>query len=370
MVEEGDCYTHPCHSDLAHRRNPDTAAMRHNYPLRVPHRLASGQYSLILADLYERMWSIAHDDPDTGDRIYRPRMAESLKWLVHELSGAPASKGGVSNANTTIRHRAERILVEEGWAEVYNDRGYRLLRNPWHGEFMWPTVEWVKEPVDLETGNRSGARIRMRHFLDCIHWHREAGSDRLLGQPPTLATDNQMSSLPACKSCVARAKALQHEDRGPRISSTTPIVTLDPDPPIETDRLALVALRREQQYLRKHLIGDHSEALCSICGRELPTRLLVAAHIVPRRMLSEPERLSFGSAAMLACKLGCDALFEDGFIAVDPGGRVIGHRHTSNSAVFATVSALEGRSSSAFSSLTAKRFEQHRSHHEQAGTAE
>ena len=33
-----------------------------------------------------------------------------------------------------------------------------------HSAYEFPTLEWVKEPVDVETGRPSGRTIRMRHL--------------------------------------------------------------------------------------------------------------------------------------------------------------------------------------------------------------
>jgi hypothetical protein len=44
-----------------------------------------------------------------------------------------------------------------------------------------------------------------------------------------------------------------------------------------------------------------------------PVDLLVAAHIKRRSLCSETERRDLHNVAMLACKFGCDALFEEGY---------------------------------------------------------
>ncbi len=48
----------------------------------------------------------------------------------------------------------------------------------------------------------------------------------------------------------------------------------------------------------------------------------MAAHIVPRSELDHAERSQFDSIAMVACLLGCDRLFELGYLSVDEGGVV------------------------------------------------
>lgn len=80
--------------------------------------------------------------------------------------------------------------------------------------------------------------------------------------------------------------------------------------------------RAEQALLRAMLFGG-IESTCDVCGRKLPTSLLVASHIKPRAKCSPRERLDIPAIAMRACLLGCDALYERGLVAVAPGGRIV-----------------------------------------------
>ena len=53
----------------------------------------------------------------------------------------------------------------------------------------------------------------------------------------------------------------------------------------------------------------------------LPAELLVAAHIKPRNLCTEIERLD-AHVATLMCVLGCDALFERGYLRVMDSGKL------------------------------------------------
>lgn len=117
--------------------------------------------------------------------------------------------------------------------------------------------------------------------------------------------------------------------------------------------------RREQSALRRHLLEDRSHAICALCGRELPAGLLVAAHIVPRSRLAEEERRELSRIAMLACVLGCDALFEHGYIAVDDSGLVHDLPDPGLPDVRAFTKRIAGHHCSAHTSATAGRFAEH-----------
>lgn len=85
------------------------------------------------------------------------------------------------------------------------------------------------------------------------------------------------------------------------------------------ERTAFQARRGEQAALKRRLLSGPVGA-CAMCGRLLPSVLLVAAHIKKRAACSDEEKRDLANIAMLACILGCDALYEYGFITVDPGG--------------------------------------------------
>ncbi|NHC12569.1 hypothetical protein [Motilibacter deserti] len=88
------------------------------------------------------------------------------------------------------------------------------------------------------------------------------------------------------------------------------------------DGLALALVRKEQKQFRRAILGRHASLACSLCHRELPISLLRLAHIKRRADSTTAERLD--SANMMpACTLGCDELFERGFVMVDETGRVV-----------------------------------------------
>jgi hypothetical protein len=104
-------------------------------------------------------------------------------------------------------------------------------------------------------------------------------------------------------------------------------------------------------------------------GQHPPTRLRAheptrdpGAHIKRRSLCTEDERRDFGNVAMLACKFGCDALFEDGYLAVHQDGTVLvatvadGLSHI----VVERLHALRGRVCGAFTVESAHYFGWHR----------
>lgn len=85
------------------------------------------------------------------------------------------------------------------------------------------------------------------------------------------------------------------------------------------DAPLLLKTRKEQSLLRTLLFESRISDLCAVCGRLFPVDLLVAAHIKRRADCSDIERRDI-NIVMRACKLGCDDLFERGYIYVDDSG--------------------------------------------------
>jgi hypothetical protein len=127
----------------------------------------------------------------------------------------------------------------------------------------------------------------------------------------------------------------------------------------ELDSAIMRSQRVEQRYLRQYLFGSHPLATCALCGQELPVNLLVAAHIKKRSSCSRAEKLDVANIVMAACKLGCDDLFERGYIAVNGRGIVIATSLQVAPALATALEGLEGRACSAFTEASAPYFAAH-----------
>ena len=139
---------------------------------------------------------------------------------------------------------------------------------------------------------------------------------------------------------------------------------IDPITDLATlDGTAQVQIRREQARLRRQLVGDATEAECVLCRRVFPIDLLVAAHIKKRSVCTDDEKRDLASVAMLACRMGCDQLFEYGYVSVDDTGTVRAALETCSpsSALASYLNRLEGEECAAFHAESAPYFEWHRS---------
>lgn len=125
----------------------------------------------------------------------------------------------------------------------------------------------------------------------------------------------------------------------------------------DLDAITQTKRRREQQDLRRKKFGFRSMIACDLCGRLLPARLIVAAHIKPRAEAFRSERLHLANI-MAACLLGCDAMFEQGFVHVDSEGVVRASGSLDND-LEPSVRALDGRRCAAFTAMSRPYFRYH-----------
>ncbi|WP_248965774.1 hypothetical protein [Sphaerisporangium perillae] len=131
-----------------------------------------------------------------------------------------------------------------------------------------------------------------------------------------------------------------------------------------TDVLRVATQRREQAKLRRYLLADRTSATCDLCGRTLPISYLHVAHVKRREDADEDERRDL-AIVMLACVLGCDALFEQGEVYVDEHGVIRARRSSTDlgTDLSAAVKALEGLRCMAHSPHSERYFRAHRERH-------
>lgn len=148
----------------------------------------------------------------------------------------------------------------------------------------------------------------------------------------------------------------------PGPADTTPSGTTTP-PAGPTDETRSTTGRREHRALKRHLVRIGG-GVCGLCGSTLPPDFLIAAHIKKRSFCSEDERKDFDNVGMLACFLGCDSLFEHGYVAVDTGGDILISNAVDNAPDVAKFIAehLQGRTTTWWNTDREPYYAWHRNH--------
>lgn len=89
-----------------------------------------------------------------------------------------------------------------------------------------------------------------------------------------------------------------------------------------TDRTQPVKVRIEQRIFRGWLFGENKYSTCGICHTEYPVAFLHAAHIRKRSECTHQQRVD-PYVVMPMCRMGCDDLYERGYISVKDG-KIVG----------------------------------------------
>jgi hypothetical protein len=130
---------------------------------------------------------------------------------------------------------------------------------------------------------------------------------------------------------------------------------------LDAEQQAVVRL--EQSIVRSELLKGRESAPCALCGHETEAGLLVAAHIKRRADASDEERRAVKHNVMALCALGCDSLFERGYVTVVNGSVTAGPRIAATVASLARVATLKGRRCAAWTSESEPFFNEHRKRH-------
>ena len=186
-----------------------------------------------------------------------------------------------------------------------------------------------------ENAGRNGARNGLTSL---------AATARLPRQPGALVLEEGPSKAVMAALGVAATESTPDSDRpelgADALAHLGQLASLD-DPRVSQRR-------REQSALRRLKMRGRAVAACSICGESFPASLLIAAHIKPRADASHAERLDHEHNVLLACLLGCDALFERGFIVVKNGRIHPGPAAPATTSVQTRVTYLLGRACAAW----------------------
>jgi hypothetical protein len=236
--------------------------------------------------------------PEIGDRI----------WLIASVRAKPTY---------------EYYLVDQFVVDTLGDHRASGVKGSWHG--------------------RSVRIDNKLWFSDFRHFMGNFG--RGLSAIP-LAWSKRLETVAPVRSSSVVAPLSPRISSAPRNRSDLSV--------LDASRTRIVRL--EQQAIRRLLLQGRSTGVCTICGSKLPVALLIASHIKRREECSDAEKRDYDNNVVLMCTLGCDSLFERGFISVQAGQVVAGPTASSLAAVRVAIVRLTGRKCASYSPLRAKYF--------------
>lgn len=130
----------------------------------------------------------------------------------------------------------------------------------------------------------------------------------------------------------------------------------------DTDAEITAKKRLEQAYLKTLLFGNRTKDICAGCGNEYPVSYLVTAHIKKRSFCSNSERKD-KNVVFPMCKLGCDEIFERGYVSVKDGEFVSLNKKPTTESIEAYINNIKGNNCPNFSTETSSYFDWHFNHH-------
>ena len=130
-----------------------------------------------------------------------------------------------------------------------------------------------------------------------------------------------------------------------------------------TEGEVIVLQRKEQGHLRARLFKEKDIFKCACCQRELPISFLIAAHIKKRAFCVKDEKRN-PNIVMPMCKLGCDELYEQGYISVKDGKFISLPKSTITSTIKDYIDNIKGNVCDYFNSNTVAYFNWHLEYHE------
>lgn len=110
----------------------------------------------------------------------------------------------------------------------------------------------------------------------------------------------------------------------------------------ETDENCESTRRKEHGLLQSWLFNGKDTEVCAICGDRFHVDALVTAHKKKRAICTTAERLD-PHIVMPACALGCDFLYERGYIYVQDGKVHVNSAKNSDTTEYQRAKSLSGR---------------------------
>ncbi|MCZ7382893.1 MAG: hypothetical protein O8C64_15160 [Candidatus Methanoperedens sp.] len=216
--------------------------------------------------------------------------------------------------------------------------------------------------LDLWGKNDDGETWEYIYFLDELKNHQISYEDfnKVVGYKPNYIIQGFRVLDDKKSTDILNALDLESEIYYPDITEEeyrNAVRKFDPTKPLDSEGKVLI--RKEQSFLRKFLFTNKKFSTCGICGKEFPVELLVAAHIKKRAECSADEKLDYKNIVMPMCKLGCDALYENGYITVIDGKIVICNSGHLTRILIEYTNSLKDRSCMAWNSNSSKYFKWH-----------
>ncbi|MEU5761163.1 hypothetical protein [Nocardia sp. NPDC047648] len=276
--------------------NPKNLAVRKRFEATVESKVRFDEHADLL-------------DPDTMARLLRifPDGAARMWAVVPGVGNVNVGKWSKLRPGDPVTFYGDKRLYSASHIAL-------LFRNANLAERLWKREEKTGQTWEymFALAERRTISVPIEEVRAALRWGRKA---TVMGI--TVVDDDRANDL---ADLINLAPAPTLVTDSPPIDAAGRRSSVAPEGP--TDGTRVSSWRREHPALKRRLV-ELAGNVCALCGRILPPEFLVGAHIKKRWRCTEDERKDFDNIGMLACVLGCDSLFERGYVGVADGGALV-----------------------------------------------
>ncbi len=312
-------------------------------------------------------------DANTKAHFSHPSNQQVYLWGVKEKQGRPKEMWERMRKGDVVLFYADYSFILVGTVDL-TFTSARLANHLWPEEGVDPDFSYkfmyaIRNPLPLYTSTsrklRAGAPSEEIIRKAQIGGLREDGvvmGITVVGQP---AAQKFLDAAP-----IVREYLNTTGKSSSAIDLTDPAINAQLDMLTEGvvaagDVYRLAKFRQEQGQLRAKMLAGRLSVSCCICGKEYPATAITTAHIKKRSECTQREREHVQVVTPM-CYLGCDFLYEQGYVYVDQGGKV--RRNTAKatdpaSQLHARIAEVEGNDCLEFTEHNARYYEWHQKFH-------
>ena len=212
--------------------------------------------------------------------------------------------------------------------------------------------------------NKKGQTWEYIYFLDEVKNHNIPYIDfnRAVGYADNYVIQGFNVLRPNQSSAVLKAFDLESEIFLNDVSDDTYDDILSKLEDLEETESEIISTRRlEQGYLKKNLFGKKTIGTCACCKKDYPVSYLITAHIKKRAFCESNERKDI-NVVFPMCKMGCDEVYEKGYISVFKGVFIDMKKSPNSLHLQEFISRVNGSKCEFFNNKTKKYFDWHYEH--------
>lgn len=259
------------------------------------------------------------------------------------------------------------IVLFSGKTGTYQDGvftsariAYKTLNSPL-AEYLWPNYETGKpwECVYF-IKDQENINIPYRKINKLLNWSTNNPDFPVRGF--MRLNDKQSATIISYLNTISTSEFVEELNDSDYDKMITDEEDLSEITAEKLDSKVVTNRRKEQSFLRKKLLKNNDEGICSICGKKFPKEFLWCSHVKLRNDCTLDEKRDWKNIVTLMCKFGCDDLYEKNYIGIKDG-KVVALKETTNNIIKEYIKSIEGNICPHYSNENKKYYDYHNEHY-------